>query len=186
MKKIQTNKGAVPVKPIIIIIIIVAIALVVMSLDGGDSANTSTNSEQPQGVEVEKNSEEMSDDEMDGGHNNEMTDDEMKKAPVGDQSGSYEDYSAEKVANAEGRVVLFFHAGWCPTCRGQEKNILDSKADIPSDLTILKVNYDKETELKSKYGVRLQHSFVQVDSQGNALTKWAGGTDLDDVVKNLK
>jgi thioredoxin 1 len=58
---------------------------------------------------------------------------------------------------------LFFHADWCPTCVAAEKDILSK--DIPSDLTILKVNFDSEIELKKKYEIIAQTTFIQIDNK---------------------
>src|SRR5690606_32085668 len=92
---------------------------------------------------------------------------------TGDQSntgGSYVDYDPALLANAnDGDVVLFFHATWCPTCRILNNNLNAELAEIPADLTILKTDYDAQTELKQKYGVTYQHTLVQVDAQGNLI-----------------
>lgn len=64
----------------------------------------------------------------------------------------------------ESRILLFFHADWCPTCQNFEKQILASKT-IPKDVVILKVNYDTATELKKKYSILSQSTFIQVDSE---------------------
>ncbi|PLX25040.1 hypothetical protein C0580_03440 [Candidatus Parcubacteria bacterium] len=64
--------------------------------------------------------------------------------------------------------------------------IKSEMSSIPSDLTILKVDYDSETELKKKYSITYQHTLVQVDAQGNQITKWTGGSDLNSIVSRLK
>lgn len=101
--------------------------------------------------------------------------------------GSYVPYSAEKVAMADtGDVVLFFHASWCPTCSALNKDIEMSLKDIPSGVTILKTDYDKEMELKKKYGVTYQHTLVQVDAKGNMIKKWSGGLKLENLLSEIK
>ena len=68
---------------------------------------------------------------------------------VNSNAGSYESYAPEKLAFAEtGNVVLFFHASWCPSCRALEKDIKENLGVIPTDLRILKVDYDNSKELK--------------------------------------
>jgi thioredoxin 1 len=102
-------------------------------------------------------------------------------------SGSYEEYGVEKVALAnEGKVVLFFHASWCPSCRALNSDIEANLSTIPEGVTILKTDYDKETELKKKYGVTTQHTLVQVDGDGNMITKWSGGSKLENVLSQLQ
>ena len=103
------------------------------------------------------------------------------------QAGTYEAYDPSKLALAEnGKVVLFFNASWCPYCRALDKSLKENPNSIPQNLTILNVNYDNSTELKKKYGVTSQHTLVQVDSSGNLITKWSGGSDIGDIVSKLK
>jgi thiol:disulfide interchange protein len=79
---------------------------------------------------------------------------------------------------------LFFHADWCSTCQNFEKQILASK-DIPRDVIILKVNYDTATELKKKYSILSQSTFVQVDSQGNMYKRWLGKSNISDIIPDM-
>ncbi len=101
--------------------------------------------------------------------------------------GSYESYSPEKVARASvnNNVVLFFRASWCPTCRAVDADIRNNLSKIPENLTILDVNYDNSTVLKQKYGVTYQHTFVQVDKDGNLIKKWSGSPTLSLLVSEV-
>ena len=116
--------------------------------------------------------------------------DAMMQAETGmmiKSSGTFEDYSEDKIQRAEnGDVVLYFSATWCPTCNALNNNLNANLNSIPEGVNILKVDYDNSTELKKKYGVTFQHTFVQVDAEGNKITKWSGGTTLESVVKNIK
>ncbi|MFZ2886556.1 MAG: thioredoxin family protein [Minisyncoccia bacterium] len=101
--------------------------------------------------------------------------------------GSYETYAPEKLAKANsGDVVLFFRAAWCPTCKTLNADIRSHMSAIPAGLTILDVNYDTHTALKQKYGVTYQHTFVQVDADGNQIKKWSGGLTLASLVENVQ
>lgn len=103
------------------------------------------------------------------------------------KAGTYEAYSPEKLALAEkGKVVLFFRASWCPTCRSLDADIKAHLGAIPEGVTILDVDYDKSTELKQKYGVTMQHTLVQVDAQGTLITKWTGSPTLAGIVSKIK
>lgn len=101
--------------------------------------------------------------------------------------GVYADYSQAALAKAQanGNTVLFFHAQWCSTCKGIEKDIKANLQDIPSDLTILQVDFDNSSELKKKYGVRQQYTMVQVDKDGNKVDLWSDSFSLDDIVSSL-
>ena len=101
--------------------------------------------------------------------------------------GSYEAYATEKLARAEtGDVVLFFHASWCPSCRGLNSDIEKNLSAIPKGVSILKTDYDQETELKKKYGITYQHTLVQVDKDGNMVKKWSGSPTLASLISQIK
>lgn len=82
------------------------------------------------------------------------------------------------------RKVLFFHANWCPTCKAANQNINDNLDKIPDDVVIIKTDYDKEVDLKKKYGISYQHSFVLVDDNGDQLDIWNGG-DLEEILRRI-
>lgn len=106
---------------------------------------------------------------------------------IATEGGEYRDYDSSLLSRADGgRVVLFFHAGWCPTCKVLEADIIRNENAIPDDLTILKINYDEADDLKDKYDIFIQHTLVQVDSSGNMISQWTGGNDLDYLVSKLK
>ena len=135
-----------------------------------------------------KNKEFMMDDSE---KNSEMMKDEtgmMDKGDIMMKSGSYETYAPEKIAraNSEQDVVLFFRAGWCPTCRAVDADIKTNLSEIPTNLTILDVDYDNSTALKKEYGVTYQHTFVQVDGDGKLIKKWSGSPTLTALVSELK
>lgn len=118
------------------------------------------------------------------------TSDTMMKKDEGSmmKSGSYEVYGVEKLAMAstDHDVVLFFRATWCPICRAIDADIRAHLKDIPSNLTILDVDYDHSASLKQKYGVTYQHTFVQVDAQGTLIKKWSGSPTLSALVAEIK
>jgi thiol-disulfide isomerase/thioredoxin len=112
----------------------------------------------------------------------------MDKGETMMKAGSYEVYAPEKVtlASATHDVVLFFRASWCPTCRAVDADIKANLSKIPSTLAILDVDYDNSTALKQKYGVTYQHTFVQVDKDGNLIKKWSGSPTLSSLVSEVK
>ena len=82
------------------------------------------------------------------------------------------EYTGRMASRAGTKVVYFFHAPWCPTCRATEKAI--ARDGIPAGLTLVKVDFDTESDLRKQYGVTTQHTFVQVDPSGAELAKWTG------------
>lgn len=109
-----------------------------------------------------------------------------KKTDTTATAGTYENYAPEKLALAKtGKVILFFKATWCPTCKEIDTDITKNLKNIPSDVHILTVDYDTAVALKQKYAVTYQHTFVQVDATGNQLKKWSGSPTLADLLKSL-
>lgn len=106
--------------------------------------------------------------------------------PAAAASGAYitlAEYEGSKDMYAQGDVVLFFAADWCSTCQEATENLEADPAAIPAGLAIVRVDYDNSDELKQKYGVTVQHTFVQVDADGNELAKWSGSVTADQIAK---
>ncbi len=103
----------------------------------------------------------------------------------------YVDYSEANLAKAtenDGKAVLFFAAlAWCPSCQAADKDIQANFDKVPSDVTILKVDYDTAKDLKQKYAITMQDTFVQVDGQGEEVTRWnSGGQGVQALLANAK
>ena len=104
----------------------------------------------------------------------------------------YLPYSPEaSTATKDTRRVLFFYANWCPTCKPADASFMQEQGEIPEDVTVLRVNYnDTETDqaekdLAAQYQITYQHTFVQIDSLGNVVTKWNGGK-LEELLANIE
>jgi len=95
----------------------------------------------------------------------------------------FTDLKAAQMLAAEGPTVLFFSADWCPTCQAAMKE-LDGEAARLGDITVVVVNYDRASDLKRKYGISYQHTYVQIDAEGNKIALWSGG-GIDGVLKNV-
>lgn len=96
---------------------------------------------------------------------------------------SFTDLDAARTFAAKGPAVLFFYADWCPACQIAMKNI-DENIKKLGDITVVVVNYDKARDLRSKYNVTYQHTFVQIDENGEKLAIWNGG-GVDSILKNI-
>ncbi len=84
--------------------------------------------------------------------------------------GKYIPYSEEDFVSATGVKLLFFYADWCRQCQDIETSI--EKQGLPDSVTIFKVPYDTATQLRKKYGVTLQTTFVKVTNTGELIEKY--------------
>ena len=80
----------------------------------------------------------------------------------------YIEYTADTFRTDAGQKVLFFHADWCPQCRAIDADIKQNIESLEG-VTIYKVNYDSEIELRKLYGVTLQTTLVKTDGAGKAI-----------------
>jgi thiol-disulfide isomerase/thioredoxin len=83
------------------------------------------------------------------------------------------------------KKVYFFHASWCPICQKIDKDLTRSTDSVPSDTLIIKTDFDNTPDLRKKYGVTTQYTFVQVDDAGNEISQWSA-TSLSDAVSGIK
>ncbi len=86
----------------------------------------------------------------------------MKRAPA-----VYATFSDGVIGNGQSSI-LFFHAAWCPYCRTHDATLqswYNSEGSI--DISTYKIDYDSADELKARYGVVQQDTFVVIDGQGN-------------------
>lgn len=116
---------------------------------------------------------------------------ETKKTPVSAQPSLpswiltmswYQNYDASNLPTT-GDIVLFFHADRCPTCNEAEKNFLQN--DIPEGLTILKVDFDTARDLKQKYGILTQTSYVLIRPDGSMIKRWIGWRTIEEITKKV-
>lgn len=103
------------------------------------------------------------------------------------QTATYVEYTAKAFESGQGTKLLFFHADWCPKCRALDADIQTNITSL-SDVTIYKVNYDTEMELRKKYGVTQQTTVVKTDESGTKLDSFVAydSPSLTSVRENLE
>lgn len=114
-----------------------------------------------------------------------FSDDEIQENAT---QGQYLEYSQTNLTQAltRGRTIIFFHANWCPYCKAADAELKANPDQIPSDVTILKADYDTEKQLKQRYNITTQDTFVLIDVDGNEVLKWtSGGQALQTIESNL-
>lgn len=136
-------------------------------------ASCGTTTEETDAAAPASTSEEMDD---------EMTEEDDMAGEMMSGYVDYETYAADPAAYAaDGHpVVLFFHADWCPDCRATEESL--TTEGVPEGLTVVKVDYDSMTDLRQQYGVVQQHTFVQVDADGEEITTWTGARSGEEIL----
>lgn len=136
---------------------------------------------------VMKNDESMMTDDSTTKNNSMMEDDtrdEMEE--IMSNHGQYLDYSSTEFDKYKNKKrIYFFFAPWCPTCVPTDKEISENEDRIPENTVIFKTDYDSSTELKNRYTITYQHTFVQVDENGNEIAKWNGG-GINTIIENVK
>ena len=77
-------------------------------------------------------------------------------------------FTDEVYASTKGNkpFALFFHAGWCPTCREMERDFKENLSSFPEGSIIIQADYDKETDLKKEYRITMQSIVVVIDENG--------------------
>ena len=107
-------------------------------------------------------------------------------------SSRYVEYSKTILDQSKDlRRVLYFYATWCPTCKVANEDFLANPNKIPEDVVLIRINYNdpdtdaEEKDLAKKYGITYQHTFVQIDAEGNQIAKWNGG-QTEELIANIK
>ncbi len=98
---------------------------------------------------------------------------------------SYDEYQASSAEFKGSDVVLFFNADWCSTCKSARDNFQASLGQIPNDLTLVVVDFDTAVDVKKKYGVTFQHTFVHISDSGASLHKWSGSVSFTEIVEQI-
>jgi hypothetical protein len=154
-------------KILIAVVALVILTGIVLILTGNKAEdeinNNSTQSiEQQEVATIEQNSE------------------QQQEATTASSGLGYVDYSDQTLADSSNSTrVLFFHAPWCSVCNFYEGQI--EEQGVPSDVTILKIDFDSEDELKEQYNVTFQSTFLLLDEDGNIKDSWPFARGLSDI-----
>ena len=87
----------------------------------------------------------------------------------------YESPDQLRALAAAGPTILYFHATWCPTCQATMTSFQARWPEVRPGLTLVIVDYDTETDLKSEYGVTYQNTYVQIAADLSRVQIWNGG-----------
>lgn len=108
--------------------------------------------------------------------------DKQEDTMMKNETTGYVEYD-EILLGSNDTVVLFFNAAWCPSCRAADASLSSSTID---NILVLDTDYDDNTDLRQKYGVTTQHTFVQVDVDGELIKKWSGSNSIEDILEQVQ
>lgn len=78
----------------------------------------------------------------------------------------YAAYKDDVIGNGESSV-LFFYASWCPFCKENDKILGKAYSEGAAHRSTYKIDYDTATELKRRFGIVTQDTFVLIDGNGD-------------------
>jgi thioredoxin 1 len=99
----------------------------------------------------------------------------VMSAPAFPRKVNFTDLDTAAAFAKRGPAVLFFAASWCPTCQAALKDLDENGARLARDITVILVDYDSSAALQAKFGVKSQHTFVQIDASAKKVASWNGG-----------
>lgn len=85
---------------------------------------------------------------------------------------TYDTFSADPDAYAGTRHVLFFTADWCAECLATDVAYRKDPSLIPKDVTLIRTDFELYENIRQLYEVTMQHTFVQIDDNGEMIKRW--------------
>jgi thioredoxin 1 len=83
----------------------------------------------------------------------------------------------------KGKVLIDFYADWCGPCKGMNPILEQFKES--SDVPLVKVNVDEESEIAQKFGIRSIPCFIVVED-GEEKIKKIGMQSLEQLKELVK
>jgi thiol-disulfide isomerase/thioredoxin len=186
MKKIY--RGGIKIILLLIITIILIIGSAIIFGYGGQQVQDAKEDVQNKAQEViEEKSAEVVTDVIEGGQEAigktlKETGEKMLEETI--EPGFYGFYGDDRADNYA-RTILFFTADWCPSCISVDEEIQKDKKQIPTDVAIVKIDFDDDEGLREKYSVDKQHTFVLIDIEGKEIKRWQNSKTLSEIIDNI-
>jgi thiol-disulfide isomerase/thioredoxin len=108
---------------------------------------------------------------------------QLRYAPSSGTKVIFTTLDEAKALTAKHPTVLFFAADWSPYCQADLRDI-NSNGDRLGEVAIVVADYDKTAELKARYGISHEDTFVQIDANGKQKAVWIGG-GVDGILSHL-
>lgn len=88
---------------------------------------------------------------------------------------SFESEAQIQALAKDGPTVVFFFATWCPNCKAAALEFSTKWVEVRPGIALVVADYDKQTALKTKYGVTYQDTYVLVGADGGKRKLWNSG-----------
>lgn len=85
---------------------------------------------------------------------------------------TYQEYLTSPDAYKNHKRIYFFRTNWCFACKIIAAEARANPTLIPENIAVIEVDFDTQAELRSKYDVTSQTTFVQVAADGTKLGQW--------------
>jgi thiol-disulfide isomerase/thioredoxin len=109
---------------------------------------------------------------------------QLRAAMSGGMKVAYKDLMSSEALAAKNPTVLFFSADWCPYCQADLKDINVNGAQL-GKINVVVVDFDKSADIRQKYGITAQDTFVQIGPMGEKIAVWNGGGVMG-ILTNVK
>lgn len=83
----------------------------------------------------------------------------------------------------KGKVLVDFYAEWCGPCKAMKPTL--DKFEESSNVPLVKVNVDEESEIAKKYGIRGIPCFILMED-GAEVSKKVGMQSIDQLLELVK
>ena len=83
----------------------------------------------------------------------------------------------------KGKVLVDFYAEWCGPCKAMKPTL--DKFEESSNVPLVKVNVDEESEIAKKYGIRGIPCFILMED-GAEVSKKIGMQSIDQLLELVK
>ena len=90
-----------------------------------------------------------------------------------------------EIIKSEKPTLVDFYADWCGPCRMMSPIIEQTKKDLGSDATVLKINIDNNQEVARKYGIRSIPTLL-IFKEGNVVWRQSGVPQKEMIVESVK
>lgn len=90
-----------------------------------------------------------------------------------------------EIIKSEKPTLVDFYADWCGPCRMMTPIIEQTKKDLGSDATVLKINIDNNQEVARKYGIRSIPTLL-IFKEGNVVWRQSGVPRKEMIVESVK